>query len=310
MTRSGDAGRDVSGILAGIAIIAEDRHFLVAYKPPNMPAQADSSRDRDMLSTLKDYIKRRERKPGNVYLALLHRLDRPAQGLLVFAKTSKAAARLSASQRDGEWTKEYLAVVRGNARESPCGADKRNVSESDAARQGCSAVPPRRAAYACGSASASPRRADGNEALACPADSEENSWLAWTDLLLKDERTNSSSIVPSGTPGAKEARLSWTCAGLYAPPAGNGGGSHGVLSLARIRLGTGRSHQIRVQFSARGLPLWGDLRYDPEQSRPGMQLALLAARLSFPHPITGECCAYTVSPPEERPWNLFGGAHS
>src|SRR5690625_4167023 len=80
-----------------IPIIYEDNHLLVIEKPVNMPVQADKSGDKDVLSSLKQFIKVRDQKPGNVYLALVHRLDRPVGGVMVFAKTSKAASRLSMS---------------------------------------------------------------------------------------------------------------------------------------------------------------------------------------------------------------------
>ena len=89
-------------------IVYEDNHLLVCIKPFNVPSQADISRDMDMLTLLKAYIKRVRHKPGNVYLGLVHRLDRPAGGLMVFARTSKAASRLSLQMRNGAFEKRYL----------------------------------------------------------------------------------------------------------------------------------------------------------------------------------------------------------
>ena len=77
-------------------ILYEDNHLLVVVKPVNMAVQADDSRDPDLLTLLKQDLKERYQKPGNVYLGLVHRLDRPVGGVMVFAKTSKAASRLSA----------------------------------------------------------------------------------------------------------------------------------------------------------------------------------------------------------------------
>lgn len=96
-----------------ISIVYEDNHLLVAVKPPNMPSQEDVSGDRDILSLLKDDIKKRYNKPGNVYLGLVQRLDRPVGGLMVFARTSKAASRLSEAVRTRSIDKQYWAVVRG-----------------------------------------------------------------------------------------------------------------------------------------------------------------------------------------------------
>ena len=92
-------------------VLYEDNHLLVVEKIPNVPMQEDSSGDRDMLNIAKDYLKQKYEKPGNVYLGLVHRLDRPAGGVCVFAKTSKAASRLSEDIRKGRFHKEYLAVV-------------------------------------------------------------------------------------------------------------------------------------------------------------------------------------------------------
>src|SRR5690625_3914252 len=96
-----------------IRIIYEDNHLLVVEKPVNMPVQEDRSRDKDVLSALKEMIKVRDNKPGNVFLALVHRLDRPVGGVMVFAKTSKAASRLSDIIRRNQLSRKYLAVVRG-----------------------------------------------------------------------------------------------------------------------------------------------------------------------------------------------------
>lgn len=96
-------------------VIYEDNHVLVALKPPGMPTQGDVSGDEDCLSLLKAYIKAKYQKPGEVYLGLVHRLDRPVGGLLVFARTSKAAARLSLQVRERGMGKVYLAVCQGEA---------------------------------------------------------------------------------------------------------------------------------------------------------------------------------------------------
>jgi 23S rRNA pseudouridine1911/1915/1917 synthase len=98
-------------------ILYEDNHVLVAVKPPNMLSQADSTGDMDMLTDLKEYIREKYHKPGNVYLGLVHRLDRPVGGLMVFARTSKAAARLDAQMREHKMGREYLCVVQGEAEE-------------------------------------------------------------------------------------------------------------------------------------------------------------------------------------------------
>ena len=96
-----------------LKILYEDNHIIVVIKPYNVPVQADSSNDLDMLTIIKNYIKKKYNKPGNVYLGLVHRLDRPVGGVMVFAKTSKAAARLSEEVRTNKIHKTYLTVVHG-----------------------------------------------------------------------------------------------------------------------------------------------------------------------------------------------------
>ena len=94
-----------------INILYEDNHILVVNKPANMPVCLDSSNDIDLLSKLKEYLKIKYNKPGNVYIGLVHRLDRPVEGLIVFAKTSKAASRLSKQITDNKFQKTYYAVI-------------------------------------------------------------------------------------------------------------------------------------------------------------------------------------------------------
>ena len=103
-------------------VIYEDNHIIVVEKPVNIPSQADKTGDIDMLSLVKQYIKEKYNKPGDVYLGLVHRLDRPVGGVMVFARTSKAAARLSEQVRTKQFKKKYLAVVDGKFEQ-----EKRNI---------------------------------------------------------------------------------------------------------------------------------------------------------------------------------------
>ncbi|MDL2236740.1 RluA family pseudouridine synthase [Christensenellaceae bacterium OttesenSCG-928-K19] len=95
-------------------ILYEDNHIIVAVKPQNMPSQADSSGDMDFLSQIKEYVRIKYQKPGEAYIGLVHRLDRPTGGVMVFARTSKAAARLGAQLKENSFQKSYLAVTRGS----------------------------------------------------------------------------------------------------------------------------------------------------------------------------------------------------
>lgn len=98
-------------------IVYEDNHVILVIKPFNIPTQSDITGDPDLLTMVKDYLKRKYDKPGNVYLGMVHRLDRPVGGLVLFAKTSKAASRLSEQFRRNSIKKEYVAVVLGTPRE-------------------------------------------------------------------------------------------------------------------------------------------------------------------------------------------------
>lgn len=105
-----------------LKVIYEDNHIIVVQKIPNIPSQADKTGDLDMLTLIKQYLKEKYQKPGNVYLGLVHRLDRPVGGVMVFAKTSKAASRLSNQVREKIVRKTYLAVVDGEIEKK-----KRNI---------------------------------------------------------------------------------------------------------------------------------------------------------------------------------------
>ena len=97
-------------------IVYEDNHIIAVVKPVNVPTQEDESKDTDMLRLIKDYLIKKYDKKGDAYVGLVHRLDRPTGGIMIFAKTSKAASRLSESIKNGEFEKKYLAVVVGEPR--------------------------------------------------------------------------------------------------------------------------------------------------------------------------------------------------
>ena len=100
-----------------INVLYEDNHIIVVEKPVNVLVQADDTKDTDLLTMIKDYIKEKYNKPGNVYLGLVHRLDRPVGGVMVFARTSKAASRLSDEVRLRKIKKTYLAIVHGKTKD-------------------------------------------------------------------------------------------------------------------------------------------------------------------------------------------------
>lgn len=219
-----------------INILYEDNHVLVVEKPPNMLTQGDSTGDEDLLTLLKEDIRLRYNKPGNVYLGLVHRLDRPVGGAMVFAKTSKAASRLSEQIRLGELDKSYMAVIHGIPKQS---------------------------------------------------------FGTLINYLVKDETTNIVKVTASPEEG-KKASLGYEVKS-----------TREGLSLVSIKLHTGRSHQIRVQFAAMGCPLYGDQKYGAALNKPGMQLALWSVEVGFMHPTLKQYQSYQSTPPEVNPWNLF-----
>lgn len=169
----------------------------------------------------------------------VHRLDKAVGGVMVYARTREAAARLSAAVARREMQKEYLAVTEG--------------------------VPEEPRAALC-------------------------------DLLYHDAAKNKSYVVSRPRRGVKEAVLGYELLGT----AGYGAQT---LALLRIALQTGRSHQIRVQFASRGMPLVGDGKYGA--ALRGCPPALCAASLAFPHPLTGEALRFDAPPPAGFPWELF-----
>lgn len=106
---------------SNLEIIYEDNHLIAVKKPFNLLTQSDKTREQSLYDQVKNYLKEKYHKPGNVYLGLLHRLDRPVSGIILFAKTSKAASRLSKQFRERMIIKKYLAIVEGKM---PIGENK------------------------------------------------------------------------------------------------------------------------------------------------------------------------------------------
>ena len=202
-------------------ILYEDNHIIVVIKECNIPVQEDNSKDLDMLTMIKQYIKEKYNKPGNVYLGLVHRLDRPVGGVMVFAKTSKAASRLSEQIRNKSIEKRYIALTHNHTKEHEILKDK----------------------------------------------------------LLKNEKTNTSKIDEQG----KYAILEYNLIEY-----------RNNMSLIDINLLTGRHHQIRVQLSHHGYPIYGDQRYGIDKE--GIQIHLWAYKLKFKHPVKDEIMEFTYYP--------------
>ncbi|MBG9979916.1 RluA family pseudouridine synthase [Facklamia sp. DSM 111018] len=223
-------------------VIYEDNHLLIIEKPVNVPIQADNSQDQDLLSMAKQYIKKKYNKPGKVYLGLVHRLDRPVGGIVVFARTSKAASRLSDQLRRQAIERGYLAIVRSQ----------------HLIKKG-----------------------------------------TLTHYLYKDRIQNQVYIVDSDHAQAKKAVLNYEVLETILHE------EHGPLSLVKINLETGRSHQIRVQFANIDASLWGDQKYGSNQNKYGQQIALWAFELGMTHPTKKDWMTFHLSPPETPIWSIF-----
>ena len=185
-----------------LKVLYEDDEILVVIKPAGVESQAAKRFAPDMVSEVKKHLViNKSCTPGKEpYVGVIHRLDKPVSGVMVYAKTKNAAAALSKQVAEGKMHKKYLAVL--------CGKPVDNVEK-------------------------------------------------YVDYLLKDEKENTSRIVDMGIKGGKRAEL--ICRVLESKTVE----PYGELTLAEIELLTGRHHQIRVQMSGHGLPLWGDNRYNP-----------------------------------------------
>lgn len=216
-------------------ILYEDNHIIIVNKHPGEIVQGDKTGDEPLVESLKKMIKERDAKPGNVFLGVVHRLDRPVGGAVIFAKTSKALSRLNDMLRKGEIHKTYWALTRG---------------------------------------------------LPEPAEAE------LTHYITTKEVNNKSYASTIQKPGSKEARLKYK---LLAQGK--------VFNLVEIKLLTGRKHQIRVQLSAIGCPIRGDLKYGDKRSNKDGSISLLARKIEFCHPVSRKDISVTAPVPDETLWN-------
>lgn len=214
-------------------VLYEDNHIIIVNKAPGEIVQADKTGDTPLVETVRTWIKEKYAKPGNVFCGVVHRLDRPVAGLVVFAKTSKALTRMNELFRNGDVRKTYWAITRNR----PAEPEKRLVH-----------------------------------------------WITST------ERNNKSYASSSPRKDAKEAALSYRLIG-----------SSERFNLLEVNLETGRKHQIRVQLSAIGCPVKGDLKYGDKRSNPDGSISLMARRIEFIHPVSGNKIDITAPLPAGDP---------
>lgn len=218
-------------------ILYEDNHILIVNKAPGEIVQGDKTGDTPLCDTLKDFIKVRDNKPGNVFMGVVHRLDRPVGGVVIFAKTSKALSRLNEMLRKGEIHKTYRAITRNRPAE--------------------------------------------DEALL-------------THYITTVERNNKSYTSATPRDGAKLSQLRYR---LIA--------SSERYHLLEVQLLTGRKHQIRVQLSAIGCPIKGDLKYGDRRSNPDGSISLLAHSIDFIHPVSKKHIHVTAPVPDDNLWRAL-----
>lgn len=213
-----------------LKILFEDEYVIVCYKPAGVPTQTAKLGTPDMESLLKNHLK-------GGYVGVIHRLDQPVEGLLVFAKSPQAAKELNKSLQSSDFGKYYKAVLWG-----------RPLKEQ----------------------------------------------ATLEDYLVRDGKTNTSRI---GKPTEKEAKK----AVLAYEVLGCGADDGKDVTLVKVKLGTGRHHQIRVQMANMGCPIWGDSKYNTAavQDRRFRQIALCAYRLEFVHPKTKKKMVFEIEPEGE-----------
>ena len=211
-------------------ILFEDTQVIVCYKPAGVPTQTAKLGQQDMESLLKNYLK-------GGYVGVIHRLDQPVEGVLVFAKTPQAAKELNKQLQSDDFGKFYKAVLWG-------------VPQQDKA--------------------------------------------VLEDYLVKDGKTNTSRIGKAEEKDAKKAVLEYE---VIAKGLDDGKD----ISFVKVKLGTGRHHQIRVQMVNMGCPIWGDSKYNTAQiqDRRWRQIALCAYQLEFVHPMTKEKMSFQIEPEGE-----------
>lgn len=218
-------------------VIYEDNHLVIVNKEPGEIVQGDKTGDKPLSEMVAEWLKEKYQKPGNVFVGVVHRLDRPVGGLVIFAKTSKALARLNKMLRDGEIQKTYWAITRN--------------------------VPPK------------------NE-----------------DLLIhyisSVQANNKSYAYSTPKKDTKEAKLRYRLISRS-----------DNYNLLEINLMTGRKHQIRVQLSAIGCPIKGDLKYGDKRSNPDGSISLQAHRISFIHPVSKLPIDVTAPVPDDNLWKAI-----
>ncbi len=218
-------------------VIYEDNHIIIVNKAPGEIVQGDKTGDVPLVEIVKEWLKEKYNKPGNVFCGVVHRLDRPVGGLVIFAKTSKALARMNDMFRNGEVEKTYWALSRNRP----------------------------------------PQEQDRLE-----------------HYITSTEKNNKSYASLTPKKDSKKAVLSYKLLG-----------ASDRYNLIEVKLETGRKHQIRVQLSAIGCPIKGDLKYGDKRSNQDGSISLIARHIHFIHPVSGKEIDVTAPLPKDNLWQTF-----
>ena len=219
-----------------LEILFEDNHLIIINKQPGELTQGDITKDQTLGDKVKLYIKKKYNKPGDVFLGITHRLDRPTSGLIIFSKTSKALSRLNEMFKNNEIKKTYWAIVK-------------KIPEKEK--------------------------------------------IKLENHLLKNQKQNKSYVTNSSNKKAKKAILYY----------------ESILnldnySLLKIKLETGRHHQIRTQLSYFGMPIKGDLKYGFSRPNSDGSIHLHSRMIDFTHPVSKKQIKIIANPPKNKIWNL------
>ena len=223
-------------------VVYEDNHIIIVNKAVGEIVQGDKTGDEPLVETLKQWLKVKYNKPGNVFCGVTHRIDRPVCGLVVFAKTGKGLSRMNQLFREGKVKKTYWAIVKN-----------------------------------------------------CPPKPEDT----LIHYITTNERINKSRAWNTPKPDSLKAVLKYRIV------------AHSDnYHLLEVNLLTGRKHQIRVQLSAIGCPIKGDLKYGAQRSNPDGGISLQSHRIEFVHPVSGETILVTAPVPPDNLWQSLAQSAS
>ena len=216
-------------------VLYEDNHLIAVNKNPSDIVQGDKTGDVPLSQIVADYLKTKYNKPGDAFIGVIHRIDRPVSGVVLFAKTSKGLSRMSRLFQQKEIQKTYWAVV-----EKP------------------------------------------------PTDSEGT----LVDYLIKNQKKNKSFVTGKGQDGASRSELTYRVIGQL-----------DRYTALEIKPLTGRHHQIRVQLSAMGCVIKGDLKYGAKRSNRDASIHLHARNVTFVHPVKNTPVTITAPVPNDSIWH-------